>query len=95
MKKKPRYKTAPPEIAAAIEAAEVIPDFLPPPEDLIPKEHNVRITIALHKKSIDFFRTKARRLGVPYQTMIKRVLDLYVDHYGIKTKRKKSWPTGA
>ena len=33
-----KYENAPADIAEAIEQAEVIPDFLPPPDQLVPTE---------------------------------------------------------
>ncbi|MCG2774818.1 MAG: hypothetical protein L6406_03970 [Desulfobacterales bacterium] len=33
----------------------IVDDFLPPPEDLLCKEENVKITITLSKNSVDFF----------------------------------------
>jgi predicted DNA binding CopG/RHH family protein len=82
MKKKTTYKAAPKHIADAIRVSDIIDDFLPAPENLIKKEETVKITILLSKKSIQFFKEKARKLGVPYQTMIKTVLDKYTSHYG-------------
>jgi hypothetical protein len=38
---------------------EVIADFLPSPEELAFKEETVKITIALSKSSVDFFKKKA------------------------------------
>lgn len=32
-------------------------------------------------RGVDFFKKKAKQLGVPYQTMIKQVLDLYSVRY--------------
>lgn len=32
----------------------VVDDFLPPPEDLLFKQENVKITITLSKDSVDF-----------------------------------------
>ncbi len=60
---------------------EVIDDFLPPPEKLIFKEENVKVTITLSKESVDFFKKYARKQHSPYQKMIRRVLDYYVTHY--------------
>ncbi|MCR1795922.1 toxin-antitoxin system antitoxin subunit [Leptospira sp. id769339] len=48
---------------------------------MVLKEDSSRITIVLSKKSISFFKEESKRSGVPYQTMIKRVLDLYTEHY--------------
>jgi len=81
MNKKITYKPAPKEISGAIVVSEVIEDFLPSPEKLIRKEDTVKITILLSKKSVHFFKEKARKIGVPYQTMIKTVLDRYTSHY--------------
>jgi len=81
MKKKTTYRSTPKDISEAILVSEVIEDFLPAPEQLLKKEDNVKITILLSRSSIDFFKEKARKIGVPYQTMIKTVLDKYSSHY--------------
>lgn len=81
MKKKTDYKNATEKISRAIMASDIIEDFLPAPENLIKKEDTVKITIKLSSKSINFFKEKAHEQGVPYQTMIKTVLDKYTSHY--------------
>ena len=81
MKKKIVYKSAPNDISDAIVSSKIIDDFLPAPERLLKKEDNVKITILLSKNSITFFKEKAKKIGVPYQTMIKTVLDKYTSHY--------------
>lgn len=81
MKKKTTYKTAPKHIADAIRVSDIIEDFLPAPEKLIKKEETMKVTILLSRKSINFFKDKAKKIGVPYQTMIKNVLDRYTSHY--------------
>ena len=60
---------------------EVIDDFLPPPEKLTLKQEKVKVTIALSKESVDFFKKYAKKQHSPYQKMIRRVLDYYVTHY--------------
>lgn len=55
--------------------------LIPPPEMLIPKEETRKVTIALSKKSLDFFKETARQTRIPYQQMIRKVLDMYTDHY--------------
>jgi predicted DNA binding CopG/RHH family protein len=55
----------------------VIKDFLPPPEQLVLKEENVKVTIALNKSSIEFFKREAQRYHTSYQKMIRRLIDLY------------------
>jgi predicted DNA binding CopG/RHH family protein len=57
---------------------EVIPDFLPSPAELALKDKNVKITIALSKESIDYFKQEAARHDIKYQRMIRNLLDLYV-----------------
>ena len=78
MKKKIRYKKAPKDIADAISSSNKIEDFLPKPEELVLKEENIRITMNLTKRSVDFFKKKAIETGVPYQKMIKSLIDIYV-----------------
>ena len=56
----------------------VIDDFLPPPEDLIFKEDNVKVTIGLSRRSLDFFKREAKKHHTQYQKMIRKLLDLYV-----------------
>lgn len=58
---------------------EVIPDFLPPPAELAFREEGVKVTLALSKKSVDFFKTEASKHQTQYQRMIRRLLDAYVD----------------
>lgn len=81
MSKKTGYRDAPPEVAEAIKGAVVINDFLPPPDELIPRDETVKVTISLTQKSVEFFKASAQEQGVPYQTMIRRVLDLYTQRY--------------
>jgi hypothetical protein len=57
----------------------VIRDFLPSPDDLAFREEDVKITITLSKKSVEFFKAKAANRDTQYQRMIRRLLDAYVD----------------
>jgi predicted DNA binding CopG/RHH family protein len=59
----------------------VIKDFLPPPDQLILKEDGVKVTISLSKRSVDFFKKHAKKSRIPYQRMIRRVLDEYASAY--------------
>jgi hypothetical protein len=58
----------------------VIPDFLPSPEAPPPPPHTVKVTIALSKTSVDFFKKEARKNNTQYQKMIRRLLDEYAAH---------------
>ena len=59
----------------------VIDDFLPPPGELAFNEEQVKVTIGLSKKSVDFFKKQAKKHHTQYQKMIRRLLDLYVAHH--------------
>lgn len=59
----------------------VVPDFLPSPEDLAFREEGVKVTIALSKRSVEFFKREAERHGTQYQRMIRRLLDTYARHH--------------
>jgi hypothetical protein len=59
----------------------IIRDFLPPPEDLIFRDEGVKVTIALSKRSVDFFKGQARKHNTQYQRMIRRLLDAYAEHH--------------
>ena len=75
------YKSAPEDINEALISSIQVEDFLPPPELLIPKEETKKITITLSKRSIDFFKEVSRKTDIPYQQMIRKVLDIYTEHY--------------
>jgi len=55
-------------------------DFLPSPEELVLKDETVKVTIALSKASIDFFKREAKKHHTQYQKMIRRLLDEYSAH---------------
>ncbi|MBI2985957.1 MAG: CopG family transcriptional regulator [Deltaproteobacteria bacterium] len=57
----------------------VIPDFLPSPDELAFREEGVKVTIALSKKSVEFFKSEAAKHRTQYQRMIRRLLDAYTD----------------
>ena len=69
----------------------VVKDFLPPPEQLAFREEGVKVTLALSKKSVDFFKSEASKHNTQYQRMIRRLVDAYVESYdkptGTSTKR--------
>ena len=66
-----------------IEEVRVVEDFLPPPEELAYREETVKVTIALSKASVEFFKQEAAKHQVSYQKMIRRLLDEYtIRHAG-------------
>ena len=72
MKKDNRYSDEP------LGDIRVIDDFLPPPEKLVFKEDNVKVTLGLSRRSIEFFKREAKKHHTQYQKMIRRLLDFYV-----------------
>ena len=75
MKKKIKYRDEP------IGAITVIPDFLPPPENLVLREDTVKVTLAISRTSFDFFKTQAKKAHAPYQKMIRALLDQYTNKF--------------
>lgn len=59
----------------------VVPDFLPSPEELAVREEGVKVTIALSRRSVEFFKREAEKHGTQYQRMIRRLLDTYARHH--------------
>ena len=82
---------------------EVIPDFLPSPAELAFREEGVKVTLALSKSSVDFFKLQASKHQTQYQRMIRRLLDSYVEAQAPPVKmerlnpapRKRPIPKGA
>lgn len=71
MRNKIRYSNEPIE-------ARVISDFLPSPEELSLKEENTKVTLTLTQRSLDFFKSAAKKHKASYQAMIRRLIDYYV-----------------
>jgi hypothetical protein len=44
-----------------LEDLKIVPDFLSRPEDLVFREEGVKVTLALSKRSIEFFKGEARK----------------------------------
>jgi hypothetical protein len=59
----------------------IVSDFLPRPEDLVFRQEGVKVTIALSKRSVDFFKSEARKHHTQYQRMIRRLLDAYAERH--------------
>ena len=69
--KKTKYTDEPMKLGGRVK------DFLPPPSQLVAKEDNVRVTLLLSRESLQFFKHEAEENEVPYQRMIRAVLDEY------------------
>jgi predicted DNA binding CopG/RHH family protein len=57
---------------------EIVPnDFLPPPEVLARAKTVVKITLNLDNEIVEYFKDQAKKHKIPYQRLIKFVLDQY------------------
>ena len=71
MKRKTKYTDEP------MGELRVIPDFLPSPAELGFEDETVKVTIALSRRSVEFFKQEAAKNDTQYQRMIRRLLDAY------------------
>ena len=58
--------------------SKLVSDFLPSPEELVLKQEQIKVTLALSAESVAFFKEAAKRHHTPYQKMIRQLLDAYV-----------------
>lgn len=58
----------------------LVSDFLPSPEELALKQKNTKVTISLSSESVAYFKDTAKIHHMPYQKMIRQLLDEYVAH---------------
>lgn len=65
--------------AGEIGRVRVVEDFLPSPEALVTREENVKVTLSLSRRSVDFFKRTAKQRRVPYQRMIRALVDAYAE----------------
>jgi len=65
MKSKIRYTDEP------MGELKIINDFLPSPDQLILKDNNIKITIALKKSSVEFFKHEVKKHHTSYQEVIR------------------------
>ena len=65
-----------------MELGQVVKDFLPPPEQLVPKGKSKthQVTLELTEESVSFFKSQAERKQIPY----KRIIELLVEQYAHK-----------
>ena len=75
MKSKVKYSDQP------IGKLRVVDDFLPPPEDLVFKEENVKVTMSLSRASVNFFKNEAKKNHTSYQLMIRKLVDIYASQF--------------
>ena len=75
MKRNVKYSNEPLGLVNIVEV------FLPAPDQLVLRDDSAKITIALSKRSVAFFKAHALKAKVPYQKMIRNLLDSYADKY--------------
>jgi len=62
----------------------MVEDFLPSPDELALAEDNVKVTLSLTRRSLTFFRREAKQRHVPYQRMIRALVDEYAERRDAK-----------
>lgn len=73
--------------AGEIGRVKVIDDFLPLPDALVGREDNVKVTLGLPRRSVEYFKRAAKARRVPYQRMIRALVDAYAE----RQRKVKSW----
>ena len=58
---------------------QIVDDFLPSPDELAFKDDTVKVTISLSRKSVEFFKSEAKKRDTQYQKMIRKLLDAYTE----------------
>ena len=82
--KKPTVKYSKGEIGRV----RIVEDFLPSPDRLVLRENNVKVTLSLSQRSVAFFKRAARQRRVPYQRMIRSLVDLYAERQADRGAKK-------
>jgi len=73
----------------ALGKLEIVKDFLPSPDKLVLKEDGVKVTLSLSRRSVAFFKAHAARSKVPYQRMIRSLVDSYAERYDAATSNNR------
>jgi len=71
MKKRTIYTAEP------LAMGEKVNDFLPPSSQLIKLETTVKIALEINQSSLAFFKEQAKHEHIPYQEMLKNLIDTY------------------
>ena len=64
-----------------------VPDFLPPPDQLVFPKRSVKVTLYLSEPSVAFFKRSARRHHTKYQRMIRELVDRYAAMHAARGER--------
>ncbi|HMB95847.1 MAG TPA: hypothetical protein VKK61_07385 [Tepidisphaeraceae bacterium] len=74
MKKRIKYTDEPMKLR-------LIPDFLPPPNQLRVKTSRVKVTLEVARESLDFYKTHTRGGRAEYRRMMEQLLDFYASRH--------------
>lgn len=77
MRKKVRYTDE------RVAMGERVTDFVPPPLALVKREPTTKVTLELTQSSLAFFKKQAKRARVPYQRMLRSLIDAYAKQYDV------------
>ena len=66
-----------PDPAEPIGNVTIVKDFLPPVNQLVPRQKTVTVTMEFTQESIEFFKLEAKRHNSSYQEMICHLVDTY------------------
>jgi len=66
-----------PDPAEPIGNVTIVKDFLPPVNQLVPRQKTVTVTMEFTQESIEFFKREAKRHNSSYQEMICHLVDTY------------------
>jgi predicted DNA binding CopG/RHH family protein len=75
MSRKIKYSDEP------VRMGERVKDFLPPPSELVKRSDTVKVTLELTADSLEFFKRQAKLNRVPYQRMLRGLIDAYVQQH--------------
>jgi predicted DNA binding CopG/RHH family protein len=67
----------------------IVEDFLPSPAELVPVEDNVKVTLTLTRRSLDFFKQEAAKRRLPYQRMIRALVDQYAGKASVGRRKAR------
>ena len=66
-----------------MEMGQVVKDFLPSPDQLVPKGKTKtnQVTLELTEESVSFFKAQAAREQIPYEKIIELLIEKYAHEY--------------
>ncbi len=64
-----------------LQIGERVKDFLPPPSKLVKREETVKVTLELTRESVDFFKQQAQQENIPYEHMLRGLIDAYAKQH--------------